>query len=74
MEGTESSIGWSASTSRPFALAWNHGLCRAVLAVHARAVLGFYRRRARRGVSDGRSGAVTVIQRFGAASRRATRT
>jgi hypothetical protein len=39
-----------------------------VLAVHARAVLGFYRRRARRGVSDGRSGAVTVIQRFGAAS------
>jgi len=49
-----------------YLLAWNHGLCRAALAAHARAVLGFYRRRARRrGVSDGRSGAVTVIQRFG---------
>jgi len=40
-----------------YLLAWSHKLCRAVL--------GFYRRRARRaGVSDGRSGAVTVIQRF----------
>jgi hypothetical protein len=37
-----------------------------VLAVHVRTVLGFYRRRARRrGVADGRGGAVTVIQRFG---------
>src|SRR5881628_2181427 len=49
-----------------YLLAWNHKLCRAVLAVHVRAVLGFYRRRARRrGVPDGRSGVVTVIQRFG---------
>lgn len=49
-----------------YLLAWNHALCRAVLAVHVRAVLGFYRRRARRrGVRDGRDGAVTVIQRFG---------
>jgi len=49
-----------------YLLAYNHGLCRAVLAVHVRAVLGFYRRRARRrGVRDGRGGAVTVIQRFG---------
>src|SRR5437763_5207919 len=49
-----------------YLLAWNHQLCRAVLAVHVRAVLGFYRRRARRrGVPDGRGGAVTVIQRFG---------
>ena len=49
-----------------YLLAWNHQLCRAVLAVHVRAVLGFYRRRARRrGVRDGRGGAVTVIQRFG---------
>jgi len=49
-----------------YLLAWNHKLCRAVLAVHVRAVLGFYRRRARhRGVADGRGGAVTVIQRFG---------
>src|SRR5216117_1334120 len=49
-----------------YLLAWDHKLCRAVLGVHARAVLGFYRRRARRGgVPDGRGGAVTVIQRFG---------
>ena len=49
-----------------YLLAWNHTLCRAVLGVAVRAVLGFYRRRARRtGVRDGRSGAVTVIQRFG---------
>ena len=45
---------------------WDHKLCRAVLGVAVRAVLGFYRRRTRRGgVRDGRSGAVTVIQRFG---------
>ncbi len=49
-----------------YLLAYNHALCRAVLGVAVRAVLGFYRRRARRtGVRDGRSGAVTVIQRFG---------
>src|SRR6058998_1023252 len=49
-----------------YLLAWNHKLCRAVLGVAVRAVLGFYRHRARRaGVRDGRSGAVTVIQRFG---------
>jgi hypothetical protein len=46
--------------------AYDHALSRAVLGVAVRAVLGFYRRRARRtGVHDGRSGAVTVIQRFG---------
>src|SRR5437773_2223036 len=49
-----------------YLLAYNHALCRAVLGVAVRAVLGFYRRRARHtGVRDGRSGAVTVIQRFG---------
>src|SRR5712691_10587550 len=49
-----------------YLLAYNHTLCRAVLGVAVRAVLGFYRRRAgRTGVRDGRSGAVTVIQRFG---------
>src|SRR5204862_2555323 len=49
-----------------YLLAYNHALCRAVLGVAVRAVLGFYRRRAARtGVRDGRSGAVTVIQRFG---------
>jgi hypothetical protein len=51
-----------------YMLAWNHGLCRAVLAVHVQALLGFQRRRARRlGVRDGRSGSLTVIQRFGGA-------
>jgi transposase-like protein len=49
-----------------YALAWDHRLCRAVLAVFIRAVLGFERRRAsRRGVRVG--GAVTAIQRFGSA-------
>ena len=51
-----------------YVLAWDHGLCRAVAAVFVRAVLGSLRRRARQnGVSMGRSGAVAIIQRFGAA-------
>jgi hypothetical protein len=51
-----------------YALAWDHRLCRAVLAVFVRAVLGFERRRARlRGMPGGTSGAVTAIQRFGSA-------
>jgi hypothetical protein len=37
-----------------YVLAWNHPLCRAVLAVHVRALRGFYRRRARRqGITSG---------------------
>ncbi|TMA44757.1 MAG: transposase, partial [Deltaproteobacteria bacterium] len=49
-----------------YLLAWNHTLCRALLAVYVRAVLGLYRRRARRrGVRGAQGGAVTVIQRFG---------
>jgi hypothetical protein len=49
-----------------YRLAFDHALCRAVLGVFVRAVLGDYRRRARRqGVRDGQGGAVTVIQRFG---------
>jgi hypothetical protein len=49
-----------------YRLAFDHALCRAVIAVFVRAVLGWYRRRARRaGWTDGHSGAVTVIQRFG---------
>jgi hypothetical protein len=49
-----------------YLLAWNHGLARAVLGVYVRVLLGFQRRRARRyGIRDGRSGTVTVIQRFG---------
>jgi hypothetical protein len=48
--------------------AWDHDLCRAVVAVFVRAVLGFLRRRTRRnGVTDGRGGAVVIIQRFGGA-------
>jgi hypothetical protein len=49
-----------------YLLAWDHELCRAVLAVYARALLSFQRRRAlRRGLRGGHSGCVTVIQRFG---------
>lgn len=51
-----------------YLLAWDHTLCRAVVAVYLRAVLGWLRRQARRrGVVDGRGGAVAVVQRFGAA-------
>ena len=49
-----------------YLLAWDHGLARAVLAVYARALLEYYRGRARsRGIRDGRTGTLTVIQRFG---------
>src|SRR5262249_33470266 len=49
-----------------YRLAFDHALCRAVLGVFVRAVLGWYRRRARHaGIADGRSGTVTVVQRFG---------
>ncbi len=51
-----------------YRLAWDHALCRAVLAVYTRALLGFYRKRAKAsGHRDGRTGTVTVIQRFGGA-------
>jgi hypothetical protein len=49
-----------------YLLAWDHTRARAVLGVSARVLLGFHRHRARRyGIRDGRSGCVTVIQRFG---------
>ena len=49
-------------------LAWDHDLCRGVVAVSVGAVLGWLRRRAQGdGVADGRGGAVAVIQRFGGA-------
>ena len=49
-----------------YLLAWDHALARAVLGVYVRVLLGFQRHRARRhAVRDGRSGCVTVIQRFG---------
>ena len=51
-----------------YRLAWDHALCRAVVGRLMRAIRGFLRRRARdTGVTDGRSGAVTVVQRFGGA-------
>ena len=42
-----------------YVLAWDHALCRAVVGVFMRAVLGFLRRRAReqQGVANGRGGA-----------------
>lgn len=49
-----------------YLLAWDHALARAVLGVSVRVLLGFQRHRARRdGIRAGRSGLVTVIQRFG---------
>jgi Putative transposase len=51
-----------------YRLAWDHDLCRAVVAVYLRAVLGWLRGRVRGdGVADGRGGAVAVVQRFGGA-------
>ena len=51
-----------------YQLAWDHDVCRAVVAVFLRAVLGCLRARARDGgVEDGRGGAVAVVQRFGGA-------
>jgi hypothetical protein len=51
-----------------YVLAWDHALCRAVVGVYMRGVLGDLRRRARLdGVRDGRSGGVAILQRFGAA-------
>ena len=49
-----------------YRLAFDHAPCRAVLGVFVRAVLAWYRRRARRaGITTGRGGTVTVVQRFG---------
>ncbi|MGH3638866.1 MAG: transposase zinc-binding domain-containing protein [Mycobacterium sp.] len=50
-----------------YALAYDHRLCRAVLAVFVRAVLRAERRRARAQGIEGRGGAVTAIQRCGSA-------
>jgi hypothetical protein len=47
-------------------LAWDHGLSRAVLAVHARAPLDLCRQQAeRQGIPAGHTRAVTAVQRFG---------
>jgi len=46
----------------PYRLAWDHRLCRAVLAVYTGALQGFYRKRAKAsGPRGGRTGTVTVI-------------
>src|SRR5262245_16948531 len=51
-----------------YQLAWNHGLCRAVLRVYTRVLVSLYARGARgRGVRGGRTGSVTVLQRAGGA-------
>jgi len=51
-----------------YRLAWDHHLCRAVLAVYARALWGFYRKQTKAsGHRDGRTGTVTVVQHFLAA-------
>ena len=51
-----------------YLMAFDHRLCRAVLAVFNRALLGMLRRRAKeRGIPDPRSGTVTAIQRCGSA-------
>jgi hypothetical protein len=50
-----------------YRLAYDHRLCRAVLAVFVRALLAFERRRAREQGIEGRGGAVTAIQRCGSA-------
>ena len=48
-----------------YQLAWNHDLCRAIVGVYVRSVLGFLRHVARQaGVVDGRGGAVVIVQRF----------
>ena len=51
-----------------YRLAWDHDLCRAVVGVSVRTVLGFLRHVAHlTGVVDGRGGAVGSVQRFGGA-------
>ena len=51
-----------------YVLAWDHDVCRAVVAVSMRAILGFLRHLAREaGVVDPRGGAVVIVQRFGGA-------
>jgi hypothetical protein len=52
-----------------YLLAWDHDLCRAVVGVTMCAVLGWLRNRARLdGLTDGRGGAVAIIQRSEARS------
>ena len=51
-----------------YQLAWNHDLCREVIAVTMRAILTFLHDQAREaGIADPRGGAVVIVQRFGGA-------
>jgi hypothetical protein len=51
-----------------YRLAWDHDLCRAVVGVCVRTVVGFLRHAAHAaGEADGRGGVVAVVQRFGGA-------
>ena len=52
-----------------YRLAYDHARCIAVLRIFVRALMSFYRKRAKkRGLRDGKSGSVTFIQRFGSAA------
>jgi hypothetical protein len=52
-----------------YRLAWDHALTRAVLGIHARVLQDFYVRGAHgQGIPRGRTGLVTVIQRFGSSA------
>ena len=52
----------------PYRLAYDHERCSAVLSIFIRALLSFYRNRAKNlHIPDGRTGSVTFIQRFGSA-------
>jgi hypothetical protein len=51
-----------------YLLAWDHGLCRVVVGVFMRSVLGCLQRAAaRRGIPRGQGGGIAVVQRFGRA-------
>lgn len=57
------------TTPLRYLLAYDHDRRTAVLRIFIRALHSFYRRRARKlGISDGRTGTVTFIQRFGSAA------
>ena len=61
--GSRAGVEWVLSLPHRlrYQLAWDHDLCRAVVAVYMHAALGWLRRRARAdGVTDGRGGAAAV--------------
>lgn len=67
-EGLHTIVRDHYQTFRAQAAGRRDGLCRAVVAVYMRAVLGWLRQQAStRGVRDSRGGAVVIVQRFGSA-------